>query len=308
MSASARLVVLLRSASLLLAVVGLLVLPASASADSAGLDPPTIVVVCTPAGPAGGCSGWFTTNVDVSFSWSIPAGETFWSESGCNAFSVASDTPGLSYSCTVTVASIDDPSTTISKTVSGSIKRDATPPTLGNVQVASGPDGVALRWTVSDDATRVDVTRSPGPGIAIYRGLADHFTDTTTKKRMKYDYTVTAFDAAGNKSAQTVSVTLRDPLFTPVRGGTVAAPPTLAWKKDPKATYYNVQLFRGSEKILSAWPLRPWLVLHRTWTYKGRHVRLKKGRYRWYVWPGYGELARKRFGKLIGASAFVVPH
>ena len=86
------------------------------------------------------------------------------------------------------------------------------------------------------------------------------------------------------------------------------APPTLAWKKDPKATYYNVQLFRGSKKILSAWPLRPWLVLHRTWAYKGRPVRLTKGRYRWYVWPGYGDLALKRFGKLIGASAFVVSH
>ena len=193
-SASGRPVVLVRRGGLLLAVVGLLVLPASVSAGSASLDPPTIVAVCTPAGAAGGCGGWFTTNVDVSFSWSIPAGETFWSESGCNAFSVASDTPGLSYSCTVTVASTNDPSTTISRTVSGSIKRDATPPTLGNVQVASGPGGVALRWTVSDDATLVEVTRSPGPGVAIYQGLADHFTDTTTKKRIKYDYTVTAFE------------------------------------------------------------------------------------------------------------------
>ena len=308
MSAWGRLVVLLRRGGLLLAVVGLLVLPASVSAGSASLDPPTIVAVCTPAGAAGGCSGWFTTNVDVSFSWSIPAGETFWSESGCNAFSVTSDTPGLSYSCTVTVASINDPSTTISKSIAGSIKRDATPPTLANVQVASGPGGVALRWTVSDDATLVEVTRSPGPGVAIYQGLADHFTDSTTKKRIKYDYTVTAFDAAGNKSAQTVSVTLRDPLFAPARGSTVAAPPTLAWKKDPKATYYNVQLFRGSEKVLSAWPLRPWLVLHRSWAYKGKPIRLMKGRYRWYVWPGYGDLALKRFGKLLGTSAFIVSH
>ena len=308
MSVSGRFVALFRRGGLLLGVVGVLVLPASVSAGSASLDPPTIVALCTPAGAAGGCGGWFTTNVDVSFSWSIPAGETFWSESGCNAFSVTSDTPGLSYSCTVTVASTNDPSTTISRTVSGSIKRDATPPTLANVQVASGPDGVALRWTVSDDATLVEVTRRPGPGVAIYQGLADHFTDTTTKKRTKYDYTITAFDAAGNKSAQTVSVTLHDPLFAPARGSKVAAPPTLAWKKDPKATYYNVQLFRGSEKILSAWPLRPWLVLHRTWTYKGKPVRLTKGRYRWYVWPGYGDLALKRFGKLIGNSTFHVSH
>ena len=142
-----------------------------------------------------------------------PGRETFWSESGCNAFSVTSDTPGLSYSCTVTVASTNDPSTTISRTVSA--RSSATRPRQRSRMSRSlrGRGGVALRpWTVSDDATLVEVTRSPGPGVAIYQGLADHFTDTTTKKRIKYDYTVTAFDTAGNKSAQTVSVTLHDPL------------------------------------------------------------------------------------------------
>ena len=301
------LVLVIRRAGLLtLASIGLLLVPGPVLAGSASLDPPTIAAVCTPPGPGGGCDGWFTTNVDVSFSWSIPADETFWSENGCNAFSVTSDTLGVSYSCTVTVASRSDPSTTISKTITGSIKRDSTPPVLKDVQVSAGPNGVALTWTVAADAVLVEVTRSPGPRAALYRGLAGHFTDSTVQSRAKYAYTVAAFDAAGNKSSQTVSVTLRDPLFAPARGGLVGAPPTLAWKKDPKASYYNVQLFLGSKKVLSAWPLRPWLVLHRKWTYKGSVVALKRGRYRWYVWPGYGDLARKRFGKLIGTSTFVV--
>lgn len=42
------------------------------------------------------------------------------------------------------------------------------------------------------------------------------------------------------------------------------------------------------------------------WTYNGRRYRLTDGRYRWYVFPGYGRRADKRFGKLLGSSSFVV--
>ncbi|HEY1368547.1 MAG TPA: hypothetical protein VGF23_15610 [Gaiellaceae bacterium] len=262
-------------------------------------------VVCTPAGEAG-CDGWFTGDVSVSFSWAIPDGEAFWSETGCNGFAVTSDTTGAAYSCTVTVTSATDRSTSVSKTVSGSIRRDATPPTLADVKADPGNASVALSWAASDDAIRVEVTRDPGPKTAVYDGLAKGFDDTSLRNRTRYAYTVTAFDAAGNKVSAKVSAMPASPLVKPLAGAVLSAPPTLAWKADPDADYYNVQVFRGSTKVLTAWPVRPWLVLHRRWTFDKRLETLASGRYRWYVWPGHGDRTAHQYGKLIGTSAFVV--
>ena len=71
------------------------------------------------------------------------------------------------------------------------------------------------------------------------------------------------------------------------------------------ASYYNVQLIQG-RRILSAWPTRPQLRLPRTWIYQGQRYRLRAGRYRWYVWPGYGLLSAAHYGRLLGGSSFVV--
>ncbi len=54
-------------------------------------------------------------------------------------------------------------------------------------------------------------------------------------------------------------------LFSPAAGEVVSAAPLLAWPRAPKATYYNVQLFRGGHQILSAWPSRLRLQLHDAW-------------------------------------------
>jgi hypothetical protein len=293
------------AALLAVAAAACLALVPSAAARSAALDPPAVSVTCTPAGETG-CDGWFTGDVSVSFSWTIPAGEAFWSETGCNGFAVTSDTGGLAYSCTVTVTSATDRSTSVSKTVSGSIRRDATPPTLADVKADAGNASVALSWAASDDAIRVEVTRAPGPKTAIYDGLAKGFDDTSLRNRTRYAYTVSAFDAAGNRVSATVSAMPTSPLVKPEQGAVLAAPPTLAWKSDPDADYYNVQLFRGGTKVLTAWPVRPWLVLRRSWTFGRRPETLASGRYRWYVWPGRGDRTQHRYGKLIGSSAFVV--
>jgi hypothetical protein len=65
------------------------------------------------------------------------------------------------------------------------------------------------------------------------------------------------------------------------------------------ATYYNVQLFRGKKKILSRWPKSTHLQLPARWTFNGRVMRLTPGSYRWYVWPGFGKRAAKRYGRLL---------
>ena len=84
------------------------------------------------------------------------------------------------------------------------------------------------------------------------------------------------------------------------------APPVLKWAAVPKASYYNVQLFRGRQKVLSIWPAGTSLKLSKSWSYEGRDFTLTPGRYRWYVWPGVGNRDQARYLKLLGGSFFVV--
>jgi hypothetical protein len=84
----------------------------------------------------------------------------------------------------------------------------------------------------------------------------------------------------------------------------VHAPPLLAWAKVAKASFYNVQLYYGSQKILSTWPNAAKLKLSRSWRFEGRRFRLRKGSYRWYVWPGFGPRSKARYGQLLGQSGF----
>ena len=93
----------MRSGAALLSLIAFsLALAGAGAARSVDLVAPSVSVSCS---PGGSCAGWFTGNVNVSFSWSVPSGEAFWSESGCNGFSVTNDTTGQSYSCQVTVTS-----------------------------------------------------------------------------------------------------------------------------------------------------------------------------------------------------------
>ncbi|HEY5428458.1 MAG TPA: hypothetical protein VIK04_05020, partial [Solirubrobacteraceae bacterium] len=70
-------------------------------------------------------------------------------------------------------------------------------------------------------------------------------------------------------------------------------------------TYYNVQLFRRG-KVLSAWPTRASLRLPRSWRFRGHRHRLAPGRYRWYVWPGFGPRQAARYGHVVGTATFAV--
>lgn len=95
-------------------------------------------------------------------------------------------------------------------------------------------------------------------------------------------------------------------LYSPAAGQVVSSAPLLAWRGVPRATYYNVQLFRNGHQILSAWPSRARLQLHDQWTHHGRRMLLSPGRYVWFVWPGFGDPARAQYGTVIGRSTFRV--
>jgi hypothetical protein len=80
--------------------------------------------------------------------------------------------------------------------------------------------------------------------------------------------------------------------------------PLLRWHPVDGARYYNVQLFRGGKKILSAWPAQPRFQLQKSWRFHGHRYRLTRGRYRWYAWPGFGARAAGHYGRLIRAGTF----
>jgi hypothetical protein len=199
------------------------------------------------------------------------------------------------------------------KTASASFpfRYDATPPTL---TVSSQPaDGLAaVSWHAGAGPAPlawVQVARHPGlTGTAasvLYTGLGGNYQDRRVRNGTTYTYTITAADQAGNVTAQTATVKPGVRLLSPAAGTRLATPPTLRWTPVTKASYYNVQLFRGS-KILSAWPTHASFRLARRWRFGGRLHRLAPGRYRWFVWPGYGPQRKAHYGKVLGSATFVI--
>ena len=190
-------------------------------------------------------------------------------------------------------------------------KYDATPPTLFAVTRKPGNRTLYVSWRASSDTQAVEILRAPGRRgqgeTVIYRGAERGFRDTGLTIGRSYEYRVTAVDTAGNRAQQTFKIVATGPLLSPTPGATVSikALPRLVWIRVKKASYYNLQLVRG-HRVLSTWPLRPGFRLRRTWTYRGRRYSLRPGVYRWYVWPGRGQISSGNYGHLLGSSTFVV--
>jgi hypothetical protein len=214
---------------------------------------------------------------------------------------------------------------------------DATPPPISTLRAVAGDRSVAVRWAMTADAKAVEVVRVPGLGSApssrVFSGPGSSFEDHEVANGVTYVYWVRLADAAGNDSTDSVRATPTLPSADPrpgagasPPGGTpdmrprgarlrfpranavisVRRPPLLRWMRVRRARYYNVQLYRGVRKVLSVWPERPRYQLQRRWSYAGKRRRLTPGRYRWYVWPGYGRPSNARYGDLLGRRAFRV--
>lgn len=188
---------------------------------------------------------------------------------------------------------------------------DATPPGLSVTQ-SSGDRVAALSWSIADIApvTEIKVERQPGlrgkrPSL-LYHGSATSFRDRRVHNGIRYRYTLTATDAAGNATTDTVLVRPGLRLLSPARRMRLTAPPLLVWTAVRRATYYNVQVFRGSKKVLSTWPSPARLQLAPRWSFRRKSYRLRPGTYRWYVWPGFGPRAAAHYGHVIGSRTFVI--
>ena len=247
-------------------------------------------------------NGWYNHPVVVTFAGSDAAS-------------------GVASCAASTYSGPNDPSATVTGTcrdnagngsANGSfpLKFDSTPPTLTGLAVAAVDKSVSLTWKASTDVANVKVTRAGGGNAApvtVYDGKrTDTYTDKRVRNGDRYTYVVTAFDPAGNPATARVEATPSAALLAPREQSTVRGSATLRWHAVPKATYYNVQLWFRSKKVLTIWPAAPTYRLPTRWTYLGKAHHLMPGRYLWYVWPGLGSRSAHRYGALIGKSTFVL--
>lgn len=187
------------------------------------------------------------------------------------------------------------------------------PPSVTDVVVRRDGGLVTLTWRLphSQDVAGAEVVRFPGAAV-VYRGFGAAFTDHDVQAKASYHYIVFSYDWANNRSPGVIvlAAASTSKLTQPQDGAALTGPPMLTWQQVSGADYYNVQLWAvrpgGPVKVFTIWPNTNHLQLPRTWTYAGKKHQLTKGSYRWYVWPGLGPLAKGHYGKLLGASGFVI--
>ena len=211
-------------------------------------DPPT-GVHATPA-RAPDFNGWY--NHAVGFTWS-----------GNDATSGIASCTLKSYSgpdgaAAKAVGSCRDNAGNVASS-SFALKFDATPPKLSKIGVTSRAGSDLLRWTSTSPSDTAVVERwargSSGEPV-VFRGAASRFVDKKVQVGLEYVYAIQTTDQAGNVSKRiTVAglpkiLTLRPMSYVP----RAAPDPILRWARKRGASYYHVQLFRGSKRILAAWP------------------------------------------------------
>jgi hypothetical protein len=183
-------------------------------------------------------------------------------------------------------------------------------PEVSNLRAAVGDAIVTLTYGIAAEIDHVVIARSAGGAASepVYKGSSSTFTDRGLTDNVEYRYTVTSFDGAGNGSAGVVIAVTprRNYLRAPADGARLRKPPKLSWTRTLTASYYNVQLYRGNVKVLSAWPRRPRYSLQFAWKFNGGGQRLSAGTYRWYVWPGFGPRASVDYGPMLGARTFLI--
>ena len=246
--------------------------------------------------------GWYNHPVTVAFH-----GSSF---SGIRSCTTATYAGPATPTAHVTGSCTDNAGKTVTVT-SAALAYDATPPSV-NVGTSTGDRFTKVNWSMSGlaPAAQFRLERQPGlhgksPSL-IYEGSATSFKDTRVRNGVDYRYTVTALDAAGNTGLGSSPAKPGLRLITPTNGTSLTVPPLLRWTSDRRANYYNIQLFRGNHKVLSAWPKRAGFQLASKWSYQRHRYRLRPGKYRWYVWPGFGRRSAVNYGRAIGSSTFVI--
>jgi hypothetical protein len=246
--------------------------------------------------------GWYNHPVAAT-----PSATAFSGIASCTSSTYAGPD---STSATVSATCVDNAGKTVTAT-SLPFAYDVTPPEL-SATASPADKSVALHWQTGGDiapTASISVTREAGAGNGaadtLYTGVGGGYLDAHVRNGVHYTYTIVARDLAGNAATQTIVVVPGPRLLSPVQAARLSAPPMLRWTPVPGATYYNVQLYRNG-KVLSRWPAHASLRLRHTWRFDGHRYRLEPGKYRWFVWPGFGRRSAGRYGRAIGWGTFVV--
>lgn len=247
-------------------------------------------------------NGWYSHPVAISWS----GGDATSGVAGCSSVTYSGPDGGAA---TVNGGCTDNAGN--SATLAVPLAYDATPPVLREVTERSTPAADVLRWSSSSASDRVVVTRAIRGSKThriVFDGSAAKFTDRRIRSGVEYLYSLQSFDQAGNRSNAVSTAGLPKVLtLSKMHYVPLAAPkPILRWRRVRGATYYNVQLFRGSKRIYAAWPTMRQVGLAASWKWAGHRFRLNPGRYRWYVWAGFGSRAAARY-RAVGHARFVVP-
>ncbi len=244
-------------------------------------------------------AGWYTRPVTFAFSGADATSGV----AGC----VSVAYPGPDHGAATVAGTCTDVAGNVSQPGRAEFRYDATAPSVRGVAARAGDGEVTVQWTALPQWEWVEVTRTAsGAPRVVYRGTAARVVDRSVRNGVEYRYAVVGRDEAGHATSVVVEAMPLGPLRTPVPGATVSAPPRLTWRAAAGAVLYNVQLFRGGRKILSAWPRATRLQLARSWRHAGRRYLLSSGTYRWYVWPARRHKGRLTYGRQLGSSSFVV--
>ena len=189
---------------------------------------------------------------------------------------------------------------------------DATAPVLGKVRVDSKAGSNLVHWASTSPSDTVVVQRwargNDKQQAVLFRGNGAAFTDGKIAPGLEYNYAVQSFDQAGNASKRIVVAGLPKVLLLGKTGYVprAAEKPILRWNRVRGAQYYNVQLYRGTKRVFAAWPVKNQLGLPAGWRWNGKRQRLSAGKYRWYVWAGFGARSFARY-QTVGSAQFIVP-
>jgi hypothetical protein len=263
-------------------------------------SPPTVAAV--PARPPD-ANGWYNHPIDVAFTGTDGG-------SGVKECTPTAAYKGPDANPARLVAQCKDAAGHASQAITVELRYDATPPAQPSLKWSHRGEAIALNWTAAPDVTLLRLVRAPGlkskTAEVVYQGTAKRFLDRKIKIGTKYWYELRAFDQAGNSAARTVGSRPLAGIMSPANGSVVSRAPLVAWAPAKSARFYNVQLWRGREKLLTTWVRAPKLALKQRWSTQGKRHALVDGPYRVYVWPAFGTTKNPRYGKLLGQVAFVV--
>jgi hypothetical protein len=196
-------------------------------------------------------------------------------------------------------------------TASWSWAIDTVPPApVGGLHASVRYGKLRLSWTPAPETDHVVILRSVGANKTakqVYAGGGTRYSESKFVNGLEHRYNFVSYDKAGNVSPPTGILVKHSALMlAPSDGATVRRNHTLflRWRAVGRARFYNVQLWRGKSKVLSAWPHRAAFRLSSGWKFNSHEYHLKPGLYAWFVWPAFGRSAA--YGKLVGSAVFRV--